>query len=234
MAQHKVVIVAVNAVNPDAALARRAAKSLLQPHKTPNQIVEDLLERLGNVKRRRELRGLNHWGEFAPAYLQRMLVRHEVLRRRAVEEFFRVEKDKAVSRAESKLGNHAEAEDAVAEAFLKLFSGKAGPGHFNRVLRLVCIDRIRARTNAGKLFSRERDFELGGDENASNEPGCSGPSEGDPLEILLRREAIEEGIQKVQTDWKYRRARGKKWWRELISHHCPQSNVPKGLARTNM
>ena len=116
MAQHKVVIVAVN---PDAALACRAAKSLLQPHKTPKQIVEDLLDRLGNIKRRRELRGLNHWDEFAPTYLHKMLARHEVLRRRAVEEFFRVERVKAISRAKSKLGNYAEAEDAVAEAFLK-------------------------------------------------------------------------------------------------------------------
>ncbi|MBI4061425.1 MAG: hypothetical protein HY403_08355 [Elusimicrobia bacterium] len=225
-------VVAVDSVDLD--LARKAAASLVQPHKTSKQIVEDLLARLQSIRRRRELRGLNHWGEFAPTYLQRLLVRHEVLRRRAVEAFFRVERDKAISRAESKLGNHAEAEDAVAEAFLKLLSGKAGPGHFNRVLRLVCIDRIRARMNAGKLFSRERDFEIGADENSSNGPGCSSLSEGDPLEIMLRDEAIREGIQKVQTDWKYRRARGKKWWRELISHHCPQSSVPKGLAQTNM
>lgn len=234
MAQHKVVIVAVNAVNPDAALARRAAKSLLQPHKTPKQIVEDLLDRLGNIKRRRELRGLNHWGEFAPTYLQRMLVRHEFLRRRAVEEFFRVERVKAISQAKSKLGNYSEAEDAVAEAFLKLFSGKAGPGHFNRVLRLVCIDRIRARMNAGKLFSRERDFEIGGDDHVSGGPGCSDLSQGDPMDILLREEAIREGIREVKTEREHRDVLRLDWWNELISHYCPEEVEGKQSAQTNM
>ena len=234
MAQHNVVIVAVNAVNPDAALARRAAKSLLQPHKTPKQIVKDLLDRLGNIKRRRELHGLNHWDEFAPTYLQRMLIRHEVLRRRAVEEFFRVERVKAISLAKSKLGNHAEAEDAVGEAFLKLFSGKAGPGHFNRVLRLVCIDRIRARMNAGKLFSRERDFEIGGEDRVSGGPGCGDLSQGDPMDILLREEAIREGIREVKTNWEHRRVRDLQWWEELVLHYCPEENVGKQSAQTNM
>lgn len=194
----------VVAVAADRDLARKAAASLLQPHKTSKQIVEDLLARLQSIRRRRDLRGLNHWDEFAPTYLQRMLVRHEFLRRRAVEEFFRVERVKAISRAESKLGNYAEAEDAVAEAFLKLFSGKAGPGHFNRVLRLVCIDRIRARMNAGKLFSRERDFEIGGEDRVSGGPGCGALSQGDPMDILLREEAIREGIRKVKTEREHR------------------------------
>lgn len=225
-------VVAVDSVDLD--LARKAAASLLQPHKTSKQIVEDLLARLESIRRRRDLRGLNHWGEFAPTYLQRMLVRHEALRRRAVEAFFRVERAKAISRAESKLGSHAEAEDAVAEAFLKLFSGKAGPGHFNRVLRLVCVDRIRARMNAGKLFSRERDFGLGGEDRVSNDPGSSALSEGDPLEILLREEAIREAIQEVKTNWEHRRVRDLQWWEELVSHYCPEDNVGKQPAQTNM
>ncbi|MDP3543222.1 MAG: hypothetical protein Q8T11_12210 [Elusimicrobiota bacterium] len=234
MAQHKVVIVAVNAVNPDAALARRVAKSLLQPHKTPKQIVEDLLERLGNVKRRRELRGLNHWGEFAPAYLQRMLVRHEVLRRRAVEEFFRLERDRALARAQASLGDRAEAEDAVGEAFLKLLAGKTGPSHFYRLLSQVCIGRKRMRKTAGALFSREREFEIGNEEQGSNGPGSSSLSEGDPLEILLHEEAIQEGIREVQTNWEHRRVRDLQWWNELVSHYGPEDNVGKRRAETHM
>ena len=59
----------VVAVAADRDLARKAAASLLQPHKTSKQIVEDLLERLQSIRRRRDLRGLNHWSEFAPTYL---------------------------------------------------------------------------------------------------------------------------------------------------------------------
>lgn len=224
----------VVAVAADRDLARKAAASLLQPHKTSRQIVEDLLERLQSIRRRRDLRGLNHWDEFAPTYLQRMLVRHEALRRRAVSEFFRVERVKAISRAKSKLGNYAEAEDAVAEAFLKLFSGKAGPGHFNRVLRLVCVDRIRARMNAGKLFSRERDFEIGVEDHVSGGPGRGALSQGDPMDILLREEAIREGIRKVKTEREHRDILRLDWWNELISHYCPEEVEGKQSAQTNM
>ena len=231
---HKAVVAAVAVAHPDAELACKAAASILQPHKTSKQIVEDLLARLQSIRRRRDLRGLNHWDKFAPTYLQRMLVRHEFLRRRAVEEFFRAERVKAISRAESKLGNRSEAEDAVAEAFLKLFSGKAGPRHFNRVLRLVCIDRIRARMNAGKLFSSERDFEIGGEEHVLSGPGYSALSKGDPLDILLREEAIRDGIREVKTNWEHRRVRDLEWWKELVSHYCPEENVGKQSAQTNM
>ncbi len=233
MAPHNVVIVAVSE-HPDAALAREAAKSLLQPHKTPKQIVEDLLDRLSKIKLRRELRGLNHWEEFAPAYLQRMLVRHEVLRRRAVEEFFRTERTKAIARAESKLGDRCEAEDAVAEAFLKLLSGKTGPGHFNRVLRLVCVDKIRARTNASKLFSRQRDLQTHDENNRVHEAACTRLADGDPLDFFIREEEIREGIREVKTDWRHRQTRDYQWWDELISHHCPETNVGNTPAQTNM
>src|ERR1019366_9877127 len=144
------------AVNPDAALARRAAKSLLQPHKTPKEIVEDLLDRLGSVKHLRELRGLNHWEAFAPDYLQRVLNRHEALRRRAIGEFIRVEHDRAHAWAQRMLGNRWDAEDAVAQANVLMLKGKTGPSLFYRKLWQVCMDMIRTRQNDAKLFSRGR------------------------------------------------------------------------------
>ena len=234
MAPHNAVVIAVNAGHPDLELARSAAASLRQPHKTPKQIVEDLLDRLSKIKLRRELRGLNHWEEFAPTYLQRMLVRHEVLRQRAVEEFFRTERTKAIARAESKLGDRSEAEDAVAEAFLKLLSGKTGPGHFNRVLRLVCVDRIRARMSAAKVFSRQRDLLAHDEDGGAYEAACTRLADGDPLDFLIREEEIREGIQEIKTDWRHRQTREYQWWGELISHHCLETNVGNSPAQTNM
>ncbi|MDE2142373.1 MAG: hypothetical protein KGJ84_08185 [Elusimicrobia bacterium] len=233
MAPHNVVIVAV-AENPDAALARRAAKSLLQPHKTPKQIVEDLLARLDNVRRRRELRGLNHWEEFAPSYLQKILSRHEALRRRAVAEFFQEEQDRAQAWAQRMLGNRSDAEDAVAQACVLLLKGKTGPSLFYRKLWQVCMDMLRARKSAAKLFSRERTPAPWSEERPSPEPACPSIFDGDPLEILLREEAIKEGIREVRTDWKHRQTREYQWWDELLSHHLPEANVGNGPAQTHM
>jgi|CXWL01.1.fsa_nt_gi hypothetical protein len=232
MAPHNVVI--VNAVNPDAALARKAAKSLLQPHKSPKQIVEDLLDRLGNAKRRRALRGLNHWEEFAPGYLRKILSRHEALRRRAISEFFQVERDRAHAWAQRMLGNRSDAEDAVAQAFALMVKGKTGPSLFYRKLWQVCMDMLRARKSAAKVFGRARTPAPWSEEQASPEPACSSIFDGDPLEILLREEAIKEGIQEVKTDWKYRQTREYQWWDELLSHHCPEANVGNSQAQTHM
>lgn len=224
----------VVAVAADRDLARKAAASLLQPHKSSKQIVEDLLVRLQSIRRRRDLRGLNHWDEFAPTYLQRVLVRHEFLRRRAVEAFFRLERDRALARAQASLGDRAEAEDAVGEAFLKLLAGKTGPSHFYRLLSQVCIGRKRMRKTAGALFSREREFEIGGEEQSSDGLGSSSLSEGDPLEILLRAEAIREGIRKVKTERKHRDVQRLDWWNELLSHYGPDEVEGKQQAETHM
>jgi DNA-directed RNA polymerase specialized sigma24 family protein len=231
MAPHNVVIVAVN---PDAALARRAAKSLLQPHKSPKEIVEDLLDRLGSVKHRRELRGLNHWEAFAPDYLQKVLNRHEALRLRAIGEFIRVEHDRAHAWAQRMLGNRWDAEDAVAQANVLMLKGKTGPSIFYRKLWQVCMDMIRARKTAAKLFSRERTATPWSEEQSSPEAACSSIFDGDPFEILLREEAIKEGIREVQTDWQYRQTLEYQWWEELVSFHCPDANVGNSPAETHM
>lgn len=233
MAPHNVVIVAV-AENPDAALARKAAKSLLQPHKTPKKIVEDLLNRLESVKLRRELRGLNHWEEFAPSYLQKILSRHEALRRRAVAEFFQEEQDRAHAWAQRMLGNRSDAEDAVAQACVLLLKGKTGPSLFYRKLWQVCMDMLRARKSAAKLFSRERIPAPWSEERPAPEPACSSIFDGDPLELLLREEAIKEGIREVKTKRDYQDVRRLEWWSDLLSHHCPVEVQGNSLAQTHM
>ena len=213
-------------------LAREAAKSLKQPHKTPAQIVDDLLARLLEVKRRRELKGLNHWDQFAPAYLRELAVRHEYLRRRAVEAFFRSERPRALARAAAKLGERCDAEDAVSDAYLRLLAGKTGPSHFYRILSQICIDRKRARASAAKLFSREHAPQFEGEATAFADPPCAILSQGDPLNILLRKEAIQDGIQDVKTKRKYRDTRELDWWHELLEHYCPEDVAGKRPAQS--
>lgn len=234
MAPHNVVIVAVDDVNPDAALARKAAESLKLPDRKPKEVVEDLLARLSDVRRRRELRGLNHWEDFAPSYLERLVLRHERLRVSMIEAFFREAKSKALARAQSMLGDRQEAEDAVGEAFLKLLAGKAGPEHFYRVLWRVCMDRIRSRQSAGKVLVRRWDVPVHGEEGLIQEPACAKIGGGDPLEILIRQEEIREGIQRIKTRRKHRQTKDLAWWKELLSHHCPEEVVGKQPAHPHM
>lgn len=235
--------VVVHSVKLDIELAENAASALArsQPDKTPEKIVNDLLERLQKLRLRRELKGLNHWGEFAPNYLQKVLHRHEALRQRKVEEFFRVERATAQARAERMLGDRCEAEDAVAEAFLKLSCGKVDFKHFYRVLRQICLDRIRARKRAAKLFVPQCDYGKQGTASwdpDEDETAVAGPfqdvlASGDPLEILLRREAINEGIREIKAERKHRDVRRLQWWRELLSGHCPVEVAGKRSAQTH-
>lgn len=218
----------------EAGLVRKAAASLVQPHKSSKQVVEDLLARLQNIRRRRDLRGLNHWDEFAPTYLQRMLVRHEALRRRAVEEFFRTERVHALARAEAILGDRSDAEDAVSDAYIKLLTGKTGPSHFYRLLSQVCIWRKRARRSAAKLFTQELPSEFEGEGTAYANPACAILSQGDPLEILLHEEAIQEAIRDVKTKREHRDVRRLDWWNDLMEHYCPEEVEGKQPAQAHI
>lgn len=222
------------AVTVDLDVISSVADALHLPEKTPQQITEDLLSRLGSVKRRREALGLNHWEEFAPGYLQQLAERHERLRLRAIEVFFRVHRGKALALARYWLGDPMEAEDAVAEAFLRLLSGKTGPSHFYRILRLICVDLLRAKGSAAKVVSRRLDIPVRGEDEAAFEPVCGEIAGGDPLEVLIRQEEIREGIGIVKKDWRRRWITQNDWWQELVSHHEPQLNVGKRPAQTNM
>jgi DNA-directed RNA polymerase specialized sigma24 family protein len=232
MAPNTAVTAAAADVNPEVVVS--IAASLRLPNRSPKEVVNDLLERLSNVKRRRELRGLNHWEEYAPTYLQSLAARHERLRVRAIETFFHAHQSKALALAQYWLGERLEAEDAVADSFLKLVSGKTGPSHFYRILRLVCVDRIRARASAGKVFGRRFDVRLHVETEAMPEPASLEIGGGDPLAILIKQEELREGIKEIKTLRKHRQTRALDWWKELIAHHCPDEVVGKQLAQTNM
>ena len=215
-------------------LARTAARTLRQPHKSPKEIVDDVLARLQKVKRRRQLSGNNHWEGFAPVYVAEMLARHEYRRRRAVEAFFRTERSKAISWAEARLRNHCEAEDAVSAAFLQLLAGKTGPSHFYRLLLQVCIWKKRANVSAAKVFGTGRTAGLHEDSAAQLDAPSTLLSQGDPLDILLRAEAIQEGIREVKTMRKHRRHRQTDWWLELMGHYRPDEVAQKRRAQAHI
>lgn len=225
------------AVNVERKLAHRAAAFLAKSDKPPKRLVEDLLGRMGRVRLRRESLGLNHWQAYATAYLQRLVQRHESLRRRAVAAFFRTERRAAVARAEAMLGSREEGEDAAGEAFVRLFSGKTRIPLFYRTLRLICVDRLRQRGRVMKLLASETEF--GGtmalDANPASivgrpewDSGC-----GDPLEILIHREEIQAGIAAVLSQRRNKSYRRFDWWRELLSHHRPGWVGRKRPAQTN-
>lgn len=223
------------AVPADAQLVRKTVAAL--PAAEPVGLVEELLARLSRVKARRDARGLNHWEDYAPAYLERLLRRRESLHRRKVEAFFRLERNAAVARAEAMLGSREEAEDAVSEAFLRLLAGKTRIELFYRTLKLVCVDRLRERGRSVKLLASES--EGGGMATLDASPasiaaragwdgGC-----GDPLEILIRREEIQTGIDDILTGSEHRDTRRLDWWTDLLSHHRPKLVEGKGPAQTN-
>lgn len=219
------------AVDVDERLARRAAAFLAKSGEPPRRLVRDLLERMSRVRLCRESLGLNHWEAYATAYLQRLVQRHESLRRRAAAAFFRTERRAAVARAERMLGSQEEAEDAAGEAFISLFAGKTHIPLFYRFLRQVCLNRLKGRRSAAKVIAPES--ESGGDESPASLIGRPDwdPECGDPLEILIHREEIQAGIGEILTNGERRNTRRLGWWNELLSHHRPELVGGKHPAR---
>jgi hypothetical protein len=149
---NKVVTVAAVVSHLDAELASKAAASLVQPHKALEPIVGDLLERLQKVKLLRESRGLNHWEEFAPAYLKRILDRVESRRRWRNEAFYRENHARAMAFARAYLKNLQDAEDAVSEAYVKLLSGETTSEHFMRALKQIVLNRLTRSRIEARIF----------------------------------------------------------------------------------
>lgn len=170
-AHHAVIlnVVAADPANSDAVLARQAAALFIQPGMTPQQIVDDFLIRLQKIRLQRELKGLNHWDEFAPAYLQKILDRFESRRRWRNEEFYRENHSRAIAFARAYLKNLEDAEDAVSEAYVKLFSGETLPEHFMRVLKQIVLNRLTRSKIENRIFvSIDRGLE---DEGSWSEQG---------------------------------------------------------------
>lgn len=156
--------VAVQSVQLDAELTRRAAFLIgsLRKHHKPEQVVGELLDHLRKIKVRREMNGLNHWEEFAPAYLQKMVGRLESRRRRRIEVFHRENHARAIAFARAYLKNLEDAEDAVSDANVKLLVGETSPEHFMRTLKQIVLNRLtRSKIEARLFVSMDLCFEDG-------------------------------------------------------------------------
>ena len=234
---NKVVVAVVRSSNVDLELAEKAASCLGSslPKKPREQVVDDLLERLQKVKVRRELKGLNHWEEFAPAYLQKLLTRHEAKRRARIEAFFRAEHATAIARAEAQLGNRVDAEDVVSETFQALLEGRTTIVYFYHALKGNILNRLEGNKNRSKrttslekiispatLSLEQVAWGPEGVDTLTLEPLSHHPEDHDPLDVLIAREQMEARRQRVkkarrvaQRDWRYCWIGQKKWGREL-------------------
>jgi len=192
-------LVAVSTVDSDP--ARRAAESVIQPHKTPEQIANDLLERLRKAKRRRELRGLN-------------------------QSFFQAERERAVSRATAMLGNREDAEELVAETFLELAEGRTAPGHFYRALWANLLNRWeKTQKQAASFVSIEKvvmsaagpgaaDSEAAGAPDAVEDFASTRLEDQDPLDIMIAREEREASrlmVEAAMQDPRWRYIKRRDW-----------------------
>lgn len=146
--------VAVQPEQFDAHLTRRATalSSSLRPRRKPEQVVGELFDHLRKIRVRRELNGLNHWEEFAPAYLHKMVGKLESRRRRRIEKFYRENHAGATAFARAYLKNLEEAEDAVSEASVKLLTGETTPEHFMRALKQIVLNRLTRSKVEARLF----------------------------------------------------------------------------------
>jgi hypothetical protein len=235
---HNAVVVAsvaaVDSYNLDVALAHRAAALLtfLQPRKTSELAVYELLDQLGKEKLERESRGLNHWDKHAPQFLSRIVrqARQDKRRRhQEAEAFLRAKHREAVRFALAIVGSTSAAEIVVAETYRELLEGGATiPGFFPA---LVCNGRDYLDSQA----SHQRRFapleealppswssEEDGPVFATADPISHRFDDQDPLDILIAREeeiARERQIQKAKEIArgcrKYRWVRAKNWAQEL-------------------
>lgn len=211
------------AVHADAQLVRDAVASFRTL--APAQVVEDLLERLGRVKLRREARGLNHWEEYAPAYLQRLLARRESRRRRSTERFIARRHGELLDFAQRICRDPETAQRAVARVCLDLLAGKTRENLIFRALKQdVRNEMQKSRRDRRRMDSLDtlltRRFTFDGDgtdlrcEIAPEDFASSRPEDRDPLDILIAQEdEAERRAMLVQalSDPRWRYLKRRKW-----------------------
>ncbi len=147
---------------------------------------------------------------------------------RELGEFFASVHEKALARAKKYLPE-ADAEDAVAETYLKLLRGKTQQKHFFRALKQSCLDRIRQKRREESFFEpmpesvspkllalSEVAWGPEGINTVPIEPSCTDSEDGDFLARLIREEEVLEGMREVMSSRKRHSVRQRKWWKDLI------------------
>lgn len=128
--------------------------------------------------------------------------------RKDVTELMETQHKKALAMARRALGNDHDAQDAVAEAYIKILTGKSGKRHFLRVVRQRCIDWQRARLSNAARFDQRSEV-LFQDLRSHRQ------SDRDPLELLLAGEEQEAARAIASTLREYRWIREKAWGKQL-------------------
>lgn len=125
-----------------------------------------------------------------------------------VTELMETQHKKALGIARRALGNEHDAQDAVAEAYIRVLTGKSTKRHFLRVVRQRCIDWQRARFSDAALFDRRSDVIF-------QDVLSHRQSDRDPLELLLAGEELEAARAIASTLREYRWIREKAWGKQL-------------------
>jgi len=216
----------------DTNLARKAAVSFArnQPHESPEKIVNELLERLKKVKRRRKLKGLNHWEEFAPRHLERIARRQDAKGLREIAVFMATRDDEALRFAYRITQDWSLAQSALDQTYNELLAGRtwvkvvfhALKLNARNVLDLRMTERRRFRSldtvPARSVADRYGVSEESSDELELQDFTSHRRDDQDPLEILLAREEPGEVNDELEYAVRNVRCRGNrsilkaKWW----------------------
>jgi hypothetical protein len=201
------------------------------PGRTPAEIADQLLSRLLEKKKFRAAHNLNHWPNYAPEYLMRLVrwLAHE--RKKQIEAFIQRNSTAGYTLALAVTDNPSHADWIVSDTNLELWDGR---------LREECYllgIKGNARNFMEKLANDEKHFlpleggfvQEGADEDeplaadeAAAEPGSALGLKTDPLGTLIKAEddaelaaQVAQAIAIARTDRKYWWIRQKMWGKAL-------------------
>lgn len=215
------------AVNSDAIRIRE----IIAPYtlQAPAKVVEELLARLARVKLRREARGLNHWEEYAPDYLHRLLARQESRRRLSAECFIALRHAELLDFAQRMSRDPETAQRAVARVCFDLLAGKTRENVIFRALKQdVRNEMQKSRRDRRRMDSLDalltRRFTFDGDgtdlrcEIAPEDFASPRSEDRDPLDVLIAREDEAERrsmLSQALSDPRWRYLKRRKWAKTL-------------------
>lgn len=220
----------------EATRAKNAAAQLAAslPHKSPYEIVEDLLHRLRSKRAMREKKGLNHWEKYYPRYLERLAAKHRVGEPlRQMVRFIVLNHDQAVEFARRISRDSDLAEDAVSQTYIELLRGRTTVPLYYRALKMNARDLMKCRARELRRFESFDGFVSAakpGKFSFSDEIALDSQEEGDlvsgrlddqnPEDILIAQEEARERSDELDYALVAARYRANrwilrtKWWRE--------------------
>jgi len=207
------------------------------PQNSPKSIVDGVLGRLQRKKTQRESKGLNHWEEYGPKYLQRLLRRSEPIRRaHRLTAFIASNHGEAVEFARRITGNLALAEEAVSRTYLEFLSGRTDEARFYHALKMNARNLLESRDRGHRRSESlesltasvsARRFLSGDDTPATVDFPSSRLEDQDPLDILIEREEQRERNDELEHALRVVNCRGNRW---ILRRKWWQESALRGLA----